>query len=136
MKRIIAVSIFSLSIFFSFSSCKKTAGIGGTSTIKGKLFVAEYNILDIQDSFYVGKEDIYIIYGDNEYFDDKIESSYDGTFEFPYLKKGKYTLFSYGECLPNDSLCFGGKKAFVKEVVITENKQIVDIGDLRIVWLQ
>ncbi len=135
MKKIIAFSFFSFFIFISFSSCKKTAGVGGTSTIKGKIFVTEYNVFTPIDSFYSGKVSVYIIYGDNEYFGDKIESSYDGTFEFPYLKKGNYTLFAYSDCLLGTE-CNGGKKIVVKEVEITANKQSIDVGNLRIEVIQ
>ena len=109
---------------------------GGTSSIKGKIFVAEFNIFTPVDSFYSGKENIYIIYGNNSYFGDKIESSYDGSFEFPYLKKGSYKIFSYSDCLVNDPTCDGGKKTVLMEVEITENHQQLDIGDLRIEKLQ
>ncbi|GDX52341.1 hypothetical protein LBMAG27_13880 [Bacteroidota bacterium] len=128
----ILISFFSI---IAFSSCTKQEGQGGTSTIKGKIFVAEYNVFTPIDSFYSGKVSVYIIYGDNEYFGDKIESSYDGTFEFPYLKKGKYTLFAYSDCLLGAD-CDGGKKVIKKEVEITENKQTIDAGDIRIEVIQ
>ncbi len=136
MKKSVAILFFSVIVLSVISSCKKQAGQGGTSKITGKLFVAEYNIFTPVDSFYSGKENIYIIYGDNAYFGDKIESSYNGTFEFPYLKKGKYTIYTYSDCLVNDTSCHGGKKVILKETEITENKQTLDIGDLRIVRLQ
>lgn len=125
---------FVLILFLSIS-CKKQAGSGGTSAIEGKIFVALYNAFTPVDSFYSGKENIYIIYGSDNYFSDKIESSYDGTFRFPYLKKGKYTLFVYEDCL-NGTDCDGGKRVIKKEVEITSNKQTLNVGDIRIERLQ
>lgn len=125
-----------LSVTLLFSACKKQSGQGGTSSIQGKLFVVQQNIFTPIDSFYSGKENVYIVYGDNAYFGEKIESSYDGTFKFPYLKKGKYTIFSYSDCLGTDTTCHGGKKTVLIETEITDNHQQVDIGDLRIVKIQ
>ena len=122
MKINFRIFISLLLLSFIFSSCKKQVGEGGTSIIKGKLFVTLYNIFTPIDSFYSGKENIYIIYGDASYFGNKIESSYDGSFEFPYLKKGKYKIFSYSNCLVNDTTCHGGKKTvlngFVKTIFV------------------
>jgi hypothetical protein len=124
-----------LTSYCLLSSCTKQAGQGGTSKIIGKIFVARYNVFTPVDSFYYGGVNLYIIYGDNAYYGDKIESSYDGTFEFPYLKKGKYTLFTYSDCLLGAD-CDGGKRVIKKEVEITDNKQTLDVGDIRIEMIQ
>lgn len=131
MKISIFVSVSLLSVTLLFSSCKKQAGQGGTSSIQGKIFIAHYNVFTPVDSFYSGKQNVYIIYGSDNYFSDKIESSYDGTFKFPYLKKGKYTIFTYEDCL-NGTDCNGGLKVVKTEVELTGNKQTLDIGDIRV----
>lgn len=126
---------FSLAVLITvaiFSSCKKQSGLGGTSIIQGRLFVAHYNVFTAVDSFYSGKQNVYLIYGSDNYFSDKIESSYDGTFKFPYLKKGKYSIFVYEDCLSGID-CHAGLKAVKMDVEITSNKQVLDVGNFRIV---
>lgn len=56
-------------------------------------------------SFHFGKdtivgcdEDVFIIYGNHEYgFDDKVKTSYDGTYRFDYLNDGNYKIFAYND---------------------------------------
>tara|TARA_A100001015_G_scaffold319241_1_gene441537 strand:+ start:1423 stop:1632 length:210 start_codon:yes stop_codon:yes gene_type:complete len=51
-------------VTFTFCTCTKSAGIGGTSTIKGKVVVDNINILgNIVDSYDAQDLDVYIIYG-------------------------------------------------------------------------
>jgi len=124
MKQVIIIAV----TFLSLAACKKIEGEGGTSVIKGKIHVKNYNPLGTLISEYDGaKEDVYIIYGDeNNVYDDKMEASYDGTFEFKYLEKGTYTIFAYEEC----ATCDSGDSAVIKTVTIDEKKSTVDIGDL------
>lgn len=43
-------------------------------------------------------EDVYIIYGDDDdIYDDNIKTSFDGTFKFSNLRKGKYKIFAYSK---------------------------------------
>ena len=54
-------------ILFSFFGCKKDEGVGGTSTITGKVFVHDYDAsFQILSATYPKTElDVYIIYGDS-----------------------------------------------------------------------
>lgn len=57
-------------------------------------------------------EDVFIIYGNHEYgFDDKVKTSYDGTYRFDYLNDGNYKIFAY-----NDNA--DGKNAVVYDVKV------------------
>ncbi len=57
-------------------------------------------------------EDVFIIYGNHEYgFDDKVKTSFDGTYRFDYLNDGNYKIFAY-----NDNV--DGKNAVVYDVKI------------------
>ena len=83
-------------------SCEKPAGEGGTSEIIGKVtyFTTSYNVQTLSlDTFYYPKsgKDIYIIYSDNEddLFDDKTETDWNGNFKFEYLRKGDYVVYTY-----------------------------------------
>jgi len=80
------------------ASCSKDEGEGGTSTIKGKVFEKIYDrsyqsLLSESPS---RDEKVYIIYGgDHETYDDDYNTSYNGEYEFKYLQKGSYTIFTY-----------------------------------------
>jgi len=85
----------------AITACTKDAGEGGTSTITGKVTVYNYNdnaFTYLEDTFPSVDEDVFIIYGDESTtFDDDVKTSYDGTYEFKYLQKGKYRIFAYSE---------------------------------------
>jgi hypothetical protein len=111
-----------------FSACKKIEGEGGSSSIKGKIHVMNYNgVGTLLGEWDGAKEDVYICYGteDNTY-DDKMEASWDGTFEFKYLENGTYTIFSYEDC----ASCPSGKKEVIKTVTIDKKKSTVDVGTI------
>ena len=96
MKKIL---IFILPLFFftaCFTSCKKDAGTGGSSSLTGKVMVHDYNstFTILEDEYYGQEVDVYIIYGDSKTYSDHIKTNYDGTFEFKYLQKGTYHVLS------------------------------------------
>ncbi len=85
-----------LSIFFT--ACKKDEGVGGTSTIVGKVFVKSFDVSfqSLIRTYPDAGREVFIIYGDSHStYDDSYKASYDGSFQFKYLQKGKYKLFIY-----------------------------------------
>ena len=103
-------------VAFGLMSCEKSAGEGGTSVIEGqvyKLYTSEIvvNELDsfgndttykIIDTLYYQLdegEDVYIIYDDNEedIYDDKFKTDYQGRYRFEYLRKGEYTIYTHAD---------------------------------------
>ena len=116
---------------FVFISCKKE-GIGGDAAISGKLWVKHYNSTFTQFiKEYEGKDIyVYIIYGNHTQYDKRIKTSYDGSFEFPYLYKGNYTIYTYS--LDSTLSEPSGKVAIIKEVKISTRKQHEDLGTLTI----
>ncbi|HNQ61323.1 MAG TPA: hypothetical protein PKJ62_02945 [Bacteroidia bacterium] len=97
--------LLSLTLIFSFIlafySCKKEAGEGGTSTITGKITVYNFdnnNFNCCPDTFPAVDHDVFVIYGaDGNIYDNDVKTSFDGTYEFKYLQKGKYKIFAYSE---------------------------------------
>ncbi len=101
------------------TSCTKEEGEGG----KGSIYGVVHKIIDegeiayrslyitvgeipqtvtefyfVRDTVPAKKEDVFIIYGDNQYgYDDKTSTSYDGSFCFKYLNDGNYTLFTLSD---------------------------------------
>ena len=130
MKKI-SVLFLVAGLFCFVSSCKKVEGEGGSSKIVGKVTVKNYNVGgSILEGTYPGSdEDVYIIYGEgNTYYNDRIKTSYDGTFEFSYLQPGTYTIYVYEDVLPEPT------NADNKQVVLltTElgKKETKDVGEI------
>lgn len=110
------------------SSCEKSAGEGGTSSITGKVYIEKYNADQsfLIKEYYAQEEDVYVIYGDDEVYSERFRTHYDGSFIFKNLRPGSYKVFAYSDDIYESS----GKKPIIKEVEITENNQIVDVGDI------
>lgn len=114
---------FSFSAFFLsimlLTSCINDEGPGGKSTIEGKVFKV-YHLNDAfgfeTDTFPAAKEDVFIVYGDEPVYGDKMETGYDGTFQFKYLTPGTYTIYAYST-LPNSQ-----KVAVMDTVTITRSE--------------
>lgn len=107
-----------LVLLLVFGSCEKDPGSGGTSTIKGKVVINEISNSGSILSAYDGAEErVYIIYGDNEIYDDVVRASYDGQFKFDNLFKGTYTVFVYSECMG----CPGGIEPVMQTIEVSDN---------------
>ena len=111
-------------------SCSKFEGEGGSATIKGVIREQKYNSLgNVIAEYPIGDQDVYIIYGNgNTFYDDDIKTSYDGSFQFRYLKKGSYKIFVYEDC----ATCPSGKKEIIVPVEITKNNQTVTLDTINI----
>jgi hypothetical protein len=119
-----------LAILAVFISCEKEEGTGGTSTITGKVKVRDYNgnFTFLIGEFYGGDEDVFIVYGDDEVYGDKVATHYDGTYRFEFLREGNYKVFAYSK----DSASYPVTKtvAVIKEVSITGKNQKVKVEDI------
>jgi hypothetical protein len=141
-KKMNKVSVFSILFIFSLLvySCKKEEGVGGTSTIKGKVILHDYDAsyqnpvpLEIGP---VANEDVYIIYGsDGTVYNDDFKTSFDGTYEFKFLQKGKYKLFAYSKDSSGASIGNPSNKDIpvFLEIEITSNGSTVNAPDLIII---
>ena len=129
MKTLTRLLLISSSIFL-ISSCKKVEGPGGSSTIMGVLSTDLRNTAGTKIGTYPkANEDVFIIYGDgNTVFSDKVTSSYDGSFKFDYLEKGKYSVYVYEDC----ATCPDGKQVKLISTEITKGKSTVDLGTIEV----
>ncbi len=77
---------------------------------------------------YPGAEvDVYSIYGvGNNFYNDRIKTSYDGSFEFNYLEEGDYTIFVYED----DNSVPSGKSEVLVTASISGKKTTVDLGTI------
>jgi hypothetical protein len=131
MKRLFAILI--LTTLIATTSCKKSAGQGGNSTIKGNVWGQNWNSsFTIMSGEGPAKDqDVYIIYGDETSYGDKISTSPDGSFTFQYLRTGKYKIYSYSKTLATATNPNGIIEVVV-DTEITKKKQTVDVGKLQV----
>ena len=118
-----------LTVFF-LCSCEKEPGEGGNSTIFGKVYVKDYNgTFTVLNGVYYGPdEDVYIIYGDDKTYSERVSTNYDGVYEFKYLRPGKYTIYAYSK--DSTLLSPSGLIEKTKEVEITEKGQEIEVPDI------
>lgn len=86
-------------IGFLFFSCEDQPGEGGKASIQGKVYVKDFNgnCTVLLDSFYGIDEEVYLIAGDDPSYFERVRTGPDGTFWFPYLRKGKYEVYALSE---------------------------------------
>ena len=124
--------VFLLITLIAMAGCQKHEGEGGTATIKGTVMVTLCSD-DFQRVYAIFPEEeaeVYIVYGDDDFYGDNIETQYDGTFQFQYLRKGKYQVFAYSDDETGQSV--SGKKPVFKDVEITKNGQTVVVPTIEI----
>ncbi|HTL82453.1 MAG TPA: hypothetical protein VL651_12155 [Bacteroidia bacterium] len=131
-------TLFAVSfLFMLISSCNSGPGPGGQATITGKIkYVGNWNSTCtlFTDSasgftpFYAPDIDVYLIYGDDPTYGDRVKSAPDGTFQFKYLRTGKYTVYAYSK----DCNAQAGTTAVMANVEVTDRKQSLTISDIRI----
>lgn len=118
--------VFIFPAFLILSSCEKDPGTGGNSKIFGKIYVKDYNstFTVLEDEYYAQAEDVYIVYGGNMGTDDRLRTSYDGSYEFKYLRKGVYHIFAYSK---DSTLQTNALIPVIRDVEITKNNQGIEV---------
>lgn len=111
------------------SACGGSEGEGGRTSVIGQVY---YKLQD-KNGNALGREearaeDIFIVYGDNERFDDDVKTHSNGQYQFRYLFKGSYTIFGYSEC-PN---CDSGVEPTAIEVDLSGKKEDFVAPDLEL----
>tara|TARA_B100001939_G_scaffold313623_1_gene297515 strand:+ start:512 stop:922 length:411 start_codon:yes stop_codon:yes gene_type:complete len=127
--------ILILFISFLISSCEKQAGEGGTSSIQGSVYKLStyFNVLTQQIdtiSYQLdSKKDVYIIYSDdeNDFYDDNVETNWNGQYRFDNLRKGDYTLFVYADS--TDLLNISYDYPIFKHIKIDANNSTFTLSD-------
>lgn len=127
-KQLIIICILLTTII---TSCSKDEGFGGLATIKGKVYGKDYNSSGaLVGEGYVGDFKVYISQHGNPNYFDRVDSSYDGSYEFRFLQKGTYDVWVFGDC---DS-CTWDQVYALETVEITSKRQIVEVDDLVITF--
>lgn len=79
-------------------ACNKGEGKGGTGTIQGFVQLVHHPDDDFElgtDTMTAAKTDVFLVYGDEPFYGDDIETGADGMYQFEYLRPGHYTVFAY-----------------------------------------
>lgn len=128
--------MFKLSLFIlgllSIYACQKEPGFGGNSTITGRLVLENYNIdySILRQSYHpVGKE-VYILFGENSAYGDKVRTDNKGFFEFEKLTRGTYTIYTYSK--DSSRKAPSGYIPIKKTIEITKSREVLDVGLLTI----
>ena len=113
---------------FALSSCNNKEGEGGTGTIRGHVKLVHHPDDDYQlnvDTLDAAKTDVFIIYGDDEFYGDDTETNPDGLYQFEYLTPGRYTVFAY-------STLATGEKVAVAQSVTLERGKVAEVPTIYI----
>ncbi len=127
--------IFFLAALLTFVSCKKEAGDGGNSSIKGtisrEIRVILNNPATAIGTFPAADEDVYIIYGDHISPDDRVQTNYNGEYEFLYLRPGKYKIYAFSADTNSVAVPWDEDHMTVlQELEITDGEQTVVAPDM------
>lgn len=123
--------ILVLLVFTAFSACEKSEGLGGTSSIRGNVFNTDYrpNFTSEVSGYDMPDEDVYIVYGSDDTYSDKVSTNYDGTFCFDYLREGNYTVFVYSD---DSTMSSTAKNIVVKLELTLDKNENKDVGVINI----
>lgn len=104
----------------------------GASVIKGRVLQINYwkqsvyPHLITRDTTVAQELEVYLTFGDDNFYSERIRTQDDGSFAFNNLIKGDYRVFLYSEDVS------GGEAKVVVDsnTLIAEHGQVVDLGDL------
>ena len=130
-------AFFIILAVFIFSSCKKEAGDGGNSSIKGKISrqirVVLNNPSTAIGTFPAADQDVYILYGDHVSPDDRVQTNYDGEYEFLYLRPGNYKVYVFSNDTNAVAVPWDEEHMTVlQELEITDKEQRIVANDMMV----
>lgn len=116
---------------FITQGCSKEPGPGGNASIQGKILVQSFNsnCSALISEYYGVDQDVYLIYGDDPSYSERVRTGPGGVFWFPYLRKGEYTVYAISEtCSP-----IGGDTISSQTVSINDKDETLELQDLIVV---
>jgi hypothetical protein len=118
-----------LVVIFLFSNCEKVEGVGGNSSISGRVIYKVYNsnFTTFRGAVPAKDEDVFILYGNSQGVSNRERTDFEGDFIFRYLYPGKYTIFLYGKDSTRTAL--DGLEVVMFEVDLKKNQKL-DLGEI------
>ena len=98
MNRAIKLFLMLAAVALLLPACNKGEGKGGTGTVQGYVKLVHHPDDDFElnvDTMAAAKTDVFLVYGDEAYYGDDVETGPDGLYQFEYLRPGHYTVFAY-----------------------------------------
>jgi hypothetical protein len=128
MKNTLNFVLVFLAMAMLLTACNKGPGEGGRGTVRGYVKLVHHPDDDYTltpDTMAATKTDVFIVYGDEAYFGNDVETNAEGLYQFEYLLPGDYTVFAYST-LPS------GEKVAVKETVKLDRGAVAQVPTLYI----
>lgn len=122
------LSIVIIGIVLLVSSCSKSEGVGGKSIIKGKITITNSNNGMLEETYNAQAHNVYIIYGEGSIYNDDFKTSLDGSYQFEYLNKGSYQIFTYSDC----ENCPKGQDSLILVPVEVENNETKEVNTIEV----
>lgn len=113
------------------SACTKEPGEGGKALIRGTVLMQQINNNTGQptgDPYPAQEQRVYIVYGDHDFYDDDTRTGPDGLYEFRWMRKGTYSIFTYSEC----PTCQGGQEVKKLSVEIGDKKEELQVSTITV----
>jgi len=117
-----------LVVLLTAASCNRGEGSGGTGVIEGTV----YKVLHPDDNYNLGtdtilaaKEDVFLVYGTQNFYGDDSETDHTGLYQFKYLRPGTYTVYAY-------STLASGERRAVSQTVEVKSDKTTKVPDLYI----
>jgi len=122
----------------ALTACKKEEGEGGRAALYGKVNVEARFVLNnpgiVLYTAPAQDQEVYITYGDNTGPDDRVRTNFDGEYEFPYLRPGQYTVWTYSR--DTTDLAVAGQAprdmAVIRKVEITDKKERLEVPTMTV----
>lgn len=113
-----------------FTFCKKDPGPGGKVNIKGKVYVKNYDpsFGILLSEYYEQGENVFITYGNQTTVGDNVKTSYDGSYQFSFMRKGKYKVWAISK--DSSSSDPSATLAIIQEIEVTIKKGDVTVPDI------
>ena len=109
-------------------SCNTGEGPGGTGAIEGTV----YKVLHPDDNFNLetdtvlaAKEDVFLVYGTQQFYGDDAETDHTGFYRFDYLRPGTYTVYAYSSLV-------SGERTAVSQIVEVQRGKTTTVPDIYI----
>lgn len=124
-------SILIAAALLTLAGCQKEPGEGGKAEIRGVVMRQDVTATGApqpnRPAYPYQDTRVFIVYGDHDFHDDDVRTGPDGQYVFRWLRKGDYTVYTFGECD-----CPGKTEVVSQRVTISGRKDVVTVPTLTV----